>query len=90
MLPASNFSTKRQSPDSTITLSITLVPRPKSALRSPRTQSGIFIGAGAVVSVCVMFAYLPGGAVRPSADSRLPASVTQPKIPPCALIIRSE
>src|SRR5215471_13672469 len=59
MVPGFNLSTKRQRPLSTMTLSITLVPRPKNAFRSPCTQNGILTGSRRDATLASLISVLP-------------------------------
>ncbi len=87
------FSTKRSSPVKVSTLTRILVPKPKKAFQSPGTQ--IFGFAAMVATVVVIapsFRNPDLDAVRryPSLSASISGlePLTQPKMPPCALIMR--
>ena len=87
------LSTKRNRPVSTSMLTRMLVPKPKNAFQSPGVQIvGLKLVDDVLMCGSPLFQTqaLPRAAVllaRDSATSVLAESETQPKMPPCALII---
>ena len=84
------FSTKRNRPVSTSMLTRMLVPKPKKAFQSPGVQSfGLDVAVVAHVPLPVMrcMRKRPVGRARAPSSTLVRIATTQPKMPPCALII---
>ena len=86
-------TTPIDSPVRTRTLTSMLMKKPEVALRSPRLQNGTWNGAAPAAGGAADIGQAPWvvvstGRSAPSAVRRWSEVVTQPKIPPCAAIIR--